>query len=73
MHAQHMYTQFNTLNCALFRVLIHEYMHMYIGNQFIVCPNKMVFDKMVGLRTKWYGQNGTDKMVAIFIDPYQLN
>jgi len=26
----------------------------------------MVLDKMA--RTKWYGQNGTDKMVATFID-----
>ena len=29
-------------------------------------PEKMVLDKMA--RTKWYGQNGTDKMVATFID-----
>src|SRR6218665_1362395 len=29
---------------------------MHIG-----CPDKMVPDKMA--RTKWYGQNGTDKMV----------
>jgi len=26
---------------------------------------KMVLNKMV--RTKWYGQTGTDKMVAIFL------
>jgi len=26
----------------------------------------MVLDKMA--RTNWYGQNGTDKMVATFID-----
>ena len=31
-----------------------------------VTADKMVLDKMA--RTKWYGQNGTDKMVAISID-----
>ena len=31
----------------------------------VAWPDKMVLDKMV--RTKWYGQNGTDKMVAISI------
>ena len=36
-------------------------------------PDKMVLDKMA--RTKWYGQNGTDKMVATFIDSnrFQFN
>ena len=30
--------------------------------------DKMVWDKMVW--TKWYGQNGTDKMVVIFLIDY---
>jgi len=31
----------------------------------------MVLDKMV--RTKWYGLNGADKMVATFIDSNNFN
>ena len=27
----------------------------------------------IGDRTKWYGQNGTDKMVAVLQIPIQLN
>jgi len=60
-----MFFSFNSNNCTSKSIAVGKWNTILL---IIFYNNTHVFIRFMGDRTKWYRQNGTDKMVTTFID-----